>query len=61
MLRTFVKNTIKAIKAGDKAQAADNYKAAVPIMDKMARKGIVHANKAARQKSRLNAQIKAMA
>lgn len=61
MLRTFIKNTIKAIKAGDKTLAESNYKAAVPVIDKMARKGIIHANKAARHKSRLNTQIKTMA
>ena len=61
MLRTFIKNTIKAIKAGDKALAQEKYKAAVPMIDKMARRGIIHVNKAARHKSRLNNQIKAMA
>jgi hypothetical protein len=31
----------------------------VPVIDRMADKGIIHKNKAARHKSRLNAQIKA--
>lgn len=60
-LRTHVKNVVKAIAAGDKNNAAESYKAAVPIIDSMARKGIIHANKAARHKSRLNQHIKAMA
>ena len=39
----------------------DAYKKAVPIIDSMATKGIIHKNKAARHKSRLNAQIKTLA
>lgn len=59
-LRTHIKNTIKAIAAGDKEIATAAYKAAVPVIDNMAGKGIIHANKAARHKSRLNQHIKAM-
>jgi small subunit ribosomal protein S20 len=32
----------------------------MPVIDSMARKGIIHRNKAARHKSRLAAQVKAM-
>lgn len=60
MMRTYVKKIVKAIVSGDKSQAAAAYKAAVPILDRLARKGLVHPNKAARHKSRLNAQIRAM-
>lgn len=60
-LRTHVKNVIKAIIAGDKSKATEAFNTAQPIVDSMARKGIIHANKAARHKSRLNARIKAMA
>ena len=60
-LRTYVKSVIKAIGTGDKNTATEAFKAAQPIVDSMARKGIIHANKAARHKSRLNARIKAMA
>ncbi|WP_340677675.1 30S ribosomal protein S20, partial [Paraglaciecola sp.] len=35
--------------------------AATPILDRMATKGLIHKNKAARHKSRLSAQIKALA
>jgi small subunit ribosomal protein S20 len=59
-LRTNIKNTVKAIQAGNKEDAQAAYTAAVPVIDSMARKGIIHANKAARHKSRLNAHIKAM-
>jgi len=60
MMRTFVKNVIKAIRGGDVAKAQAAYKAAVPMVDRMARKGIIHKNKAARHKSRLNTRIHAM-
>jgi len=60
-LRTNIKNTVKAIEAGDKEAAQAAYTAAVPVIDNMAGKGIIHANKAARHKSRLNGHIKAMA
>ena len=60
-VRTSVKSILKAIEGGDKEAAISAFKAAVPIIDSMATKGILHKNKAARQKSRLNAQIKAMA
>lgn len=60
MMRTKIKSVIKAIKAGDKQQAQDAYQAAVPMIDRMANKGIIHKNKAARHKSRLNAHIRAL-
>ena len=56
-LRTFVKNVVKAIDSGDKALAGKNYKVAIPIIDSSVSKGIIHKNKAARYKSRLNKQI----
>ncbi len=60
MMRTHVKKVVYAIEAGDKTAAQDAYKEAVPVLDSMARKGLVHRNKAARHKSRLNAQIQAL-
>lgn len=60
MFRTYVKNVVKAIEGGDKAKAEAAYKAAVPVIDKMCNKGMVHQNKAARHKSRLNSRIRAM-
>ena len=59
-MRTYFKNVLKAIAAGDKSAAEAAYKAAVPVIDSTADKGIIHKNKAARHKSRLNARIKAM-
>ena len=61
MVRTYIKRTVSAIAAGDHAVATEAYKSLVPVIDRMADKGIIHKNKAARHKSRLNASIKAMA
>ncbi len=61
MVRTYIKKVVNAIAAGDKTNAQTAYTSAVPVIDRMADKGIIHKNKAARHKSRLNAQIKALA
>jgi small subunit ribosomal protein S20 len=61
MVRTYIKKVVNAIAAGNKADAQAAYTSAVPVIDRMADKGIIHKNKAARHKSRLNAQIKALA
>lgn len=61
MVRTYIKRVISAIATGEHAVAAEAYKKAVPVIDRLADKGIIHKNKAARHKSRLNAQIKALA
>ena len=61
MVRTAIKRVVAAIETGDKDQAQAAYTAAVPVIDRMADKGIIHKNKAARHKSRLNAQIKELA
>ena len=60
MMRTYLKNVVKAIASGDKTAAEAAYKAAVPALDQMAGKGLIHKNKAARHKSRLNQTIRAM-
>ena len=59
-MRTQIKKVIAAIKAGDRDAAAAAYKAAVPVIDSAAGKGLIHANKAARHKSRLNQHIRAL-
>ncbi|AHF01841.1 30S ribosomal protein S20 [Thiomicrospira aerophila AL3] len=60
-MRTAVKKVLAAINSGDKAQATALFVAAQSKLDKMARKGIIEKNKAARSKSRINARIKALA
>ncbi len=59
-LRTFIKKVIAAIRAGDKEQAQAAFKTAQPVIDSAVTKGLIHKNKAARSKSRLNARVKAM-
>lgn len=59
-MRTELKKVITAIDAGDKTAAEDALKSAVPMMDKLAGKGLMHKNKAARHKSRLNAKIRTL-
>ncbi|MGA7979782.1 MAG: 30S ribosomal protein S20 [Chromatiaceae bacterium] len=61
MARTYIKKVVKLIEAGDKQGAAAAYKEMVPVIDSAATHGLIHQNKAARHKSRLNAHIKAMA
>jgi small subunit ribosomal protein S20 len=60
LVRTVIKKVIAAIDAGDAEQATAAYAEAVPVIDRMADKGILHKNKAARHKSRLNDRIKAL-
>jgi small subunit ribosomal protein S20 len=60
-LRTFIKKVLAAVNAGDKEQAQTAFRAAVPVIDSAANKGLIHKNKAARGKSRLNAKVRAMA
>ena len=55
------KKVVAAIDSGNKESAGAAYAAAVPVIDRMADKGIIHKNKAARHKARLNAQVKALA
>ena len=57
MVRTSVKTTIKAVETKDK-KAVEVFKTAQSTVDKMASKCVIHKNKAARIKSRLNKQIK---
>jgi len=58
--RTAVKKVEKAALAGDAQQAAQLFVAAQSVIDKIADKGIFHKNKAARDKSRLSARVKAL-
>ncbi len=59
-VRTQIKNVYKAVAAGDRARAEEAYRQAVPVIDRVAGKGIIHKNKAARHKSHLSARIRAM-
>ena len=59
-MRTAIKATLKATDDGDAEKAATLYTAAVPQIDTLVSKGLVHKNKAARTKSRLNTRIRAL-
>lgn len=59
--RTAVKNVEKAVAAGDTAKASQLYALMQSVVDTVADKGIFHKNKAARDKSRLSAKVKALA
>ena len=59
--RTAVKTVKKAVDAGDKNAASEAFVVAQRVIDKLADKRIVHANKAARHKSRLSKAIRSMA
>jgi small subunit ribosomal protein S20 len=59
-MRTAVRNVTAAIAGGNKDAAATSYKDAVPVIDNLVNKQIIHRNKAGRHKSRLAARIRAM-
>jgi small subunit ribosomal protein S20 len=61
MVRTYIKKVIAALATGSHESAQAAYNEAVPVIDRMADKGIIHKNKAARLKSRLNTKVKALA
>ncbi len=60
MLRTAVKKVIKALDAKDASGAEAAFAVAQPILDRYSSRGLIHKNKAARHKARLNAHIKAL-
>ncbi len=61
MMRTSIKKVIAVIESKNVAESTKTLQETVAILDKMATKGLIHKNKAARHKSRLNAKIKALA
>jgi small subunit ribosomal protein S20 len=60
-LRTAIKKVRAAIDAGNKADAQAVFASSVAVIDRIADKGIIHKNKAARHKSRLSAAVKSIA
>ena len=57
VVRTAMKNVNKAVESKD-SKLGDVFKNAQSIVDNMANKGVIHKNKAARIKSRLNKKVK---
>ena len=59
-VRTFVKKVAYAVAAGEKKEAASGFAAMQKNLDQAVSKGLIHKNQAARKKSRLSTQIKAL-
>lgn len=55
-----IKNTDKAILAGDKEAAEKYLRAAIKSLDNAKSKGLIHRNKADREKSRLTIKVNNM-
>jgi len=60
-VRTHIKKVVGALEAGDRDAATAAFREAVPVIDAMVGKGILHRNKAARHKSRLARKLNALA
>ena len=60
-MRTLIRRVRTAIAEGDAELAQKELKTASKYLDKRAQSGLIHANKAARYKSRLNAAVKVLA
>ncbi len=59
-LRSALRDVTAAIASGKKDVAQTAYKTAVPVIDSMVTKGMIHKNKAARHKSRLAHGLKGL-
>ena len=59
-VRTFIKKVSCAIDAGDKKEATSGFTEMQKNVDQAVSKGLMHKNQAARKKSRIIAQIKAL-
>ncbi|MDX1343425.1 30S ribosomal protein S20 [Reinekea sp. G2M2-21] len=60
MVRTYVKKVVAQIEAGNYDDANKALLTAQPVLDGMARKGIISKAKASRTMSRLNVKVKAL-
>ncbi len=60
-MRTHIRRYLKATEAGDVETATNEYRHAVSQIDRAARKGLHHPNKASRIKKRLNIRLKSIA
>ena len=59
-MRTPIKTNIADVDAIEYGEATAAYVAVVPVLDRAVTHGIIHRNKAARHKSRLNTAVKAL-
>jgi small subunit ribosomal protein S20 len=60
-MRSAIRKVTAAVEKGDKDEAQSSYRAAVPVIDTLVNKNIIHRNQANRHKSRLAARVKALA
>lgn len=60
MLRTQLKKVKASIRAGDADGARAAMREAEPLLDRLARRGLIHKNNAARNKRHLSARIRAL-
>lgn len=59
-LKTYIKKVRAAVEAKDEVAAAEALKAAIPVIDAMASKGVIHKSNASRNVSRLTRLVNAM-
>ena len=59
-LRSAIRKATVALRAGKPEEASAALADATPVIDSMVNKGIIHRNKAARHKSRLTKQLRAL-
>ncbi len=60
-MRTAIRKVNDAIAKGNKEEATSSYRAAVPMIDTLVNKRIIHRNQADRHKSRLAVRVKNIA
>jgi small subunit ribosomal protein S20 len=60
-LRTYIKTVIAAISNNDLEASKQAYQKTASVIDSAVSKGLIHKNKAARSKSRLNAKVRTLA
>lgn len=59
-MRTAIRRVVDAVASSDKDKARASYNAAVPLIDTLVNKNIIHRNQADRHKSRLATRVKAL-
>ena len=59
-MRTAIRRVTDAVAKGSKEEAQRSYQAAVPLIDTLVNKRIIHRNQADRHKSRLAARVRSL-
>jgi small subunit ribosomal protein S20 len=60
MLRTSLKNVATVAGTKDKKAITEAINTAIPLVDRMAKKGLIHRNKAARHKHQMNELLRSL-